>query len=88
MFCLGRRSRRPAAPARCASVVFLVLAAYLSGIAAAHAFDLFAAHEVTAQFATPAGRPLADAMVRVFAPGEPATPVATGRTDSQGKFVF
>ncbi len=88
MVCLGRRSRRPAAPARCAGVVFLALAAYLSGIAPAHAFDLFAAHEVTAQFATPAGRPLADAMVRVFAPGEPATPVATGRTDSQGKFVF
>ena len=57
-------------------------------MAPAHAFELFAAHQVTAQFATPAGKPLADAMVRVFAPGEPSTPVATGRTDSQGKFVF
>lgn len=66
----------------------MVLAAILSGIAPAHAFDLFATHQVTAQFATPSGKPLADAMVQVFAPGDTATPVATGRTDSHGKFVF
>jgi hypothetical protein len=54
----------------------------------ARAFDLFATHEVTAQFATPDGKPMADAEVRVFAPGDPTTPVATGRTDAAGKFVF
>jgi hypothetical protein len=52
------------------------------------AFDLFATHEVTAQFATADGKPIANAEVRVFAPGEPQTPVETGRTDATGKFVF
>ena len=54
----------------------------------ARAFDLFATHEVTAQFATADGRPMADAAVRVFAPGDLKTPVETGHTDSQGKYVF
>ena len=52
------------------------------------AFDLFAAHEVTTQFATADGKPMANAEVRVFAPGEPQTPVETGRTNADGKFVF
>ncbi|HTV88806.1 MAG TPA: hypothetical protein VME41_07310 [Stellaceae bacterium] len=54
----------------------------------AAAFDLFARHEVTVQFATPAGKPLAHAEVRVFSPGQDAQPTLTGRTDSQGKFEF
>ncbi|HEV2299965.1 MAG TPA: DUF4198 domain-containing protein, partial [Stellaceae bacterium] len=54
----------------------------------ARAFDLFARHQVTAQFATAEGKPMAHAEVRVFAPGDPRTPVETGRTDAQGKFVF
>jgi len=54
----------------------------------ARAIDLFARHEVTLQFATPDGKPLADAEVRVFAPGAPGKPALTGRTDSQGKFEF
>ena len=88
MFSLGRKSLTRAAPARLAGVLLLVSAGFLPGIAPAHAFDLFATHQVTAQFATPSGMPLADAMVQVFAPGAPASPVVTGRTDSQGKFVF
>ncbi|MBV9553150.1 MAG: hypothetical protein JO032_10195, partial [Alphaproteobacteria bacterium] len=52
------------------------------------AFDLFARHEVTAQFATQDGKPLANAEVQVFAPGVAKTPVITGRTDAEGKFVF
>ena len=62
----------------------------LSPLAAppADALDLLATHEVTAQFATADGKPMADAEVRVFAPGAPQTPVATGRTDAAGKFVF
>jgi hypothetical protein len=43
---------------------------------------------VTAQFATADGKPMANAEVRVFAPGEPQTPVETGHTDADGKFVF
>ncbi|HEY3910045.1 MAG TPA: hypothetical protein VGM07_09155 [Stellaceae bacterium] len=31
---------------------------------------------------------MAGAAVRVFAPGDPTTPVETGRTDAQGKFAF
>jgi hypothetical protein len=54
----------------------------------ARALDLFARHEVTAHFATPDGRPMADAAVRVFAPGDLRTPVLTGQTDKAGNFVF
>jgi hypothetical protein len=43
---------------------------------------------VTAQFATQDGKPMANAEVRVFAPGQPGKPALTGRTDSQGKFEF
>jgi len=52
------------------------------------AFNLFATHEVTTQFATQDGKPLANAEVQVFAPGDPKNPVITGRTDPDGKFVF
>ena len=52
------------------------------------ALDLFARHEVTVQFATQDGKPLADAEVRVFAPGQPSRPALTGHTDSAGKFEF
>ena len=52
------------------------------------AFNLFGTHEVTAQFATRDGKPMADAEVRVFAPGGSKTPVTTGRTNAEGKFVF
>jgi nickel transport protein len=54
----------------------------------ANALNLFARHEVTAQFATHDGKPMVDAQVRVFAPGEAKTPVVTGKTDADGKFVF
>jgi hypothetical protein len=60
----------------------------LHGMPPARAFDLFAAHEVTVQFATPDGKPMAHAEVRVFAPGEPNKPYTTGRTDADGKFEF
>ncbi len=54
----------------------------------AAALDLFARHEVSVQFATADGKPLANAEVRVFAPGKPNQPARTGRTDSEGKFEF
>ena len=66
----------------------LVAAVLSCAGAPAGALDLFARHEVTVQFATPDGKPMADAEVRVFAPGKPATPAMTGRTDSAGKFEF
>ena len=50
--------------------------------------DLFTRHEVTVQFATPDGKPMANAEVRVFAPGNPGRTALTGRTDAAGKFVF
>jgi Domain of unknown function (DUF4198) len=65
-----------------------LLFALIAVVQPAAAFDLFATHEVTAQFATHDGKPLADAEVRVFAPGDPSKPVLTGRTDKDGKFVF
>src|SRR5438105_7934352 len=54
----------------------------------AGALDLFARHQVTVQFATQDGKPMANAEVRVFAPGQPNRPALTGRTDSDGKFEF
>ena len=52
------------------------------------AVDLFARHQVTVQFATSDGKPMANAEVRVFAPGEPNRPALTGRTDGDGKLEF
>ena len=52
------------------------------------AVDLFARHQVTVQFATSDGKPMANAEVHVFAPGEPNRPALTGKTDSDGKFEF
>jgi len=52
------------------------------------ALDLFARHQVTVQFATSDGKPMPNAEVRVFAPGESNRPALTGRTDSEGKFEF
>jgi len=54
----------------------------------AAALDLFARHQVDVQFATQDGKPMADAEVRVFAPGHPDKPALTGKTDSNGKFNF
>jgi hypothetical protein len=54
----------------------------------AAALDLFARHQVSVEFATADGKKLADAEVRVFAPGKPNIPVLTGRTDKEGKFEF
>ena len=54
----------------------------------AAAQSLFAQHQVTVEFATADGKPIADAEVRVFAPGRPDRPALTGRTDSDGKFAF
>jgi hypothetical protein len=60
----------------------------LSAVGPAVALDLFARHEVSVQFATSDGKPMADVEVRVFAPGQPSRPELTGRTDSSGKFEF
>ena len=69
---------------------FLAVSAglYSIPVSLADALDLFATHEVTAQFATPDGKPMVDAEVRVFAPGDPSKVALTGRTDAKGKFVF
>lgn len=56
--------------------------------APAAAIDLFGRHQVTVEFSTAEGKPLADAEVRVFAPGQSRTPALTGRTDKAGKFEF
>ena len=83
---VGRRlvpDLRIGAPLLGAVVALQLLATSPTG-----AFDLFATHEVTAQFATPDGKPMANAEVRAFAPGEPNNPAVTGHTDGEGKFVF
>lgn len=67
-----------------------MLAALLAALmpAPAAAIDLLGREQITAHFATPDGKPMAGAEVRVFAPGKPDRPVLTGRTDSTGKFEF
>jgi len=66
----------------------IIAVLYIFTAPAAVAFDLFATHEVTTQFATPDGKPMANAEVRAFAPGDPTKPAVTGHTDAQGKFTF
>jgi len=66
-------------------LVFLALSLCKSPAAA---LDLLATHQVTVQFATQDGKPMADAEVSVFAPGDLTHPVKTGRTDKDGKFEF
>jgi nickel transport protein len=72
---------------RFAFIIVLFLATTLVPAPSA-AFDLFATHEVTVQFATNDGKPMGNAEVQVFAPGDAKAPVITGRTDAEGKFVF
>ncbi|HUC73483.1 MAG TPA: hypothetical protein VMS01_20000 [Stellaceae bacterium] len=74
--------------ARWAAMALLAAAVSLCAESPGLAFDLFATHEVTAQFAAAGGKPMANAPVRVFAPGDSRTPVETGHTDADGKFVF
>jgi hypothetical protein len=69
-------------------VAFTLTTALVLAPSPSVAFDLFATHEVTVQFATHDGKPMANAEVQVFAPGDAKTPVITGRTDAEGKFVF
>lgn len=69
-----------------AALAVALLAALWSVPAAA--FDLFAQHEVTVHFATADGKPMADAEVKIFAPGRPDRPALIGRTDKTGKFEF
>ena len=75
-------------PCFIARLFALVLAAPVLCNSPAGAFDLFATHEVTVQFATSGGQPMGDADVEVFAPGDLTHPVQTGKTDKDGKFEF
>ena len=73
-----------------AGLVSALLAALwlLSAMGPAAAQSLFTRHQVTAQFATSDGKPIAGAEVRVFAPGQPNRPALVGRTDKAGRFEF
>jgi hypothetical protein len=66
----------------------LALAALVLCNSPAAALDLFATHDVNVQFATADGKPMADAPVKVYAPGDPTHVVKTGKTDKDGKFSF
>lgn len=74
-------------PGLAAALLAAGVVAALGSIPAA-AQSLFARHEVNVQFATSDGKPIADAEVRVFAPGQPSRPALVGRTDSAGTFKF
>lgn len=84
----GRSRSRHSSRQRMLRVLSAAVFTTLLAAAPARAVDLFAAHEVTAQFATPDGKPMANAEVRVFAPGDLHHSVVSGRTGADGKFVF
>ena len=72
-----------------ALALLLWLAAAIAVPPPATALDLFGtAHEVTVTLEAQDGKPMADAEVRVFAPGQPNRPTTSGRTNSSGKFTF
>ncbi len=73
---------------RQASLAAALLIAVLGAAMPAAAFDLFGGRSVDVQFATPDGKPMADAEVRVYSPGNPGRVALTGRTDKEGKFSF
>lgn len=66
----------------------LLYAAFVPAAPPAAALSLFAEHVVEVQFSSPDGKPMADAEVHVFAPGNPPRMVGTGRTDKNGKYSF
>ncbi|MGH7111316.1 MAG: hypothetical protein ACREFK_12925 [Stellaceae bacterium] len=81
----------PSCPAaRCRPLLLAALFACVLGLAAApaHALNLLATHQVTVQFATRQGKPMAHARVSVFAPGDSNKPALTGYTDANGQFTF
>lgn len=81
--------KRGAACWRAFAALFAVVAAIvLASPPAIAAFDRFARHQVTVQFATQEGKPLADTPVQVFAPGGRPRPDLAGRTNGTGKFEF
>jgi nickel transport protein len=72
-----------------ALALLLWLVAAIAMPSPVEALDLFGtAHEVTVTLEAQDGKPMADAEVRVFAPGQPNRPTTSGRTDSGGKFTF
>jgi hypothetical protein len=70
------------------ALLAVAIALMLTGSSAEAALDLFAQHEVTVQFATQDGKPLANTPVQVFAPGGAPRPDLAGHTDRTGKFEF
>lgn len=67
----------------------LLLIVALAGIAGpAAGQSLFGGKQVEVTLAGRDGKPMAGAEVRVFAPGDLNRPVATGKTDTSGKFYF
>jgi hypothetical protein len=69
--------------------ILLALPAFLAiPYSPCRAFSLLTRREVSVHFATARGVPMANAAVRVFAPGDAKAPVATGRTDAEGNFTF
>lgn len=79
---------KPSGVGRGSVLLVAFTAVSILALCPAAAFSLLGTREVTVQFATQDGKPVANAEVQVFAPDAPKTPVVTGRTDAAGKFVF
>jgi hypothetical protein len=74
--------RRQAAVAAC--LMLLTLAAFAGPAPAQSLFG----RQVEVTLAGQDSKPMAGAEVRVFGPGNPNRPAATGKTDDSGKFYF
>ena len=82
--CRGQAAARLFQAAACLLLLFAIAAP----VPAAAALSLFGGKQVEVTLTGRDGQPMADAEVRVFAPGAPNQPVVTGHTDRSGKFVF
>ena len=60
----------------------------LAGFAGPTSAQTLFGRQIEVTLAAQDGKPMADAEVRVFAPGDPNRPVTTGKTDGNGKFYF
>ena len=80
--------RGPTSSAGIRMAILLLLGLVVLGSYPAAALSLFGGKQVTVTLTAGDGAPMANAEVKVYAPGEPNRPYLSGRTDAAGAFTF